>query len=99
MLKKKKYSITRQNIAAHEWIGLQAVVSSSPDKSRIGLKGKIVDETKNLVVIETEKGEKKLPKREVSLKVKLGKEDALLDCSKLQQRPEDRVKYWGGKAT
>jgi len=98
MLKKKNYCITRENIAAHEWIGLHAVVKSSSDRSKTGLRGKIVDETKNLVVIETEKGEKKLPKREVTLSVRIGKENVLLQCSKLQQRPEDRVKYWGGKA-
>ena len=58
---------------------------------------KIVDETKNLVVIETRKGEKKLPKKEVKLMVSIGKERVLLDCSSLRQRPEDRIKYFGGK--
>ncbi len=97
MLKKKNYCITKQNAAAHELIGLHAVVSESTDKSREGMRGKIVDETKNLFIIETQKGEKKLPKREVKLTVTIGKENVLLDCSKLQQRPEDRVKYWSGK--
>jgi len=49
-----------------------------------------------LVVIEGKFGEKKLPKREVKLMVELGKEKVLLDCSKLVQRPEDRIKYFGG---
>jgi len=97
MLKEKKYCITKKNLACHEWIGLQAEVVDSSDKSRKGLKGKIVSETKNLVVIETKKGEKKLPKKEVKLMVKLGQERVLLDCSKLGQRPEDRIKYFGGK--
>jgi len=69
----------------------------SSDSSRIGTRGKIVDETKNLVVIETGKGEKKIPKAEVKLMVSLGKEMVLLDCSQLVQRPEDRIKYFGGK--
>ena len=56
-----------------------------------------MDETKNLVVIETLKGEKKLPKAEVKLKVLLGKEKVLLECAKFAQRPEDRIKYFGGK--
>ena len=97
MLKSKNYCISGQNIACHEWIGLQASVIESTDKSRVGLKGKIVDETKNLVVIETEKGEKRLPKREVRLVVSIGDEDALLDCGKFGQRPEDRIKYFGGR--
>lgn len=97
MLNAKNYRITEENLACHEWIGLQAEVVESSDKSRIGLQGKIVDETKNLVVIETRKGEKKLPKMEVKLMVNVGAEKVLLDCSKLGQRPEDRIKYFGGK--
>ena len=80
-IKKKNYCITVKNLACHEWIGLNAKVAESTDKSRIGIKGKIIDETKNLVVIETEKGEKRLPKKEVKLMVELGKEKVLLDCS------------------
>jgi len=97
MLKAKKYCITGKNLASHEWIGLQAKVKESSDKSRLGLQGKIVNETKNLVVIETKKGEKKLPKKEVSLMITLGKEKVLLQCSKFIQRPENRIKYFGGK--
>jgi len=97
MLKGKKYCITAKNIQFHEWLGLKAEVAESTDKNREGIKGKIVDETKNLVVIETNEGEKKLPKREVKLMVWLGKEKVPLDCSQLTQRPEDRIKYFGGK--
>ena len=96
MLKTKHYNITRKNLVCHEWIGLKAEVAESSDSSRIGLKGKVVDETKNLVILETKKGEKKLPKKEVKLMIELGKENVLLDCSKLLQRPEDRIKYFGG---
>ena len=97
MPKAKNYKITKENLACHEWIGLQAKVAESSDKSRLGLQGKIVNETKNLVVIETKKGEKKMPKKEVKLEVMLAGKKALLDCSKLIQRPEDRIKYFGGK--
>ena len=97
MLKAKNYCITEKNLASHEWIGLQAKVVESTDPNRIGIQGRIVDETKNLVVIETKKGEKKLPKKEVKLMVLLGKEKVLLECDKLIQRPEDRTKYFGGK--
>jgi len=97
MLKGKNYSITASNLRCHEWIGLQAKVVGSTDKSRIGLQGKIVDETKNLVIMETKAGEKKLPKREVDLRVNLGKKKVLLECRKFIQRPEDRIKYFGGR--
>ena len=96
MLKGKNYEITKANLAIHEWIGLEAKGVESTDKTRIGIKGKIIDETKNVIIIETENGEKKLPKNEIKLEVKLGKEKVLLDCTKLSQRPEDRIKYFGG---
>ena len=95
MLKTEHYCIAAKNIAAHELIGLQAAVRESTDKGRIGLKGKIVDETKNLIVMETGAGEKKLPKREIKLEIALGSEKVLLDCGRIMQRPEDRVKYHG----
>ena len=96
MLKGKGYCIDAKNLGCHEWIGLAAEVLESSDKSRVGLKGKIADETKNLVVMETESGEKKLPKAEVKLMVLLGNERVLLDCARFIQRPEDRIKYFGG---
>lgn len=96
MLKGRDYEITKANLPVHEWIGLEAKVIESTDKTRIGAKGKIVDETKNVIIIETKKGEKKLPKKEIKLEVVLGKEKVQLDCTKLSQRPEDRIKYFGG---
>jgi ribonuclease P protein subunit POP4 len=96
MLKGKGYCIDAKNLGCHEWIGLEAEVFGGSDRGRIGLKGKIIDETKNLVVIDTEKGEKRLPKAEVKLMVLVGKERVLLDCGKFAQRPEDRIKYFGG---
>lgn len=96
MLKGKNYCIDGKNLGCHEWIGLEAEVFDSGDRGRVGLKGKIVNETKNLVVLETEKGEKKLPKAEVKLMVMVGNERVLLDCGKFAQRPEDRIKYFGG---
>jgi ribonuclease P protein subunit POP4 len=96
MLSAENYCITKKNLPCHEWIGLKAEVVDGSDKSRIGIKGKIVDETKNLVVIETGKGEKKLPKKEVCLMVLLEKEKVVLDCRRFVQKPEDRIKYFGG---
>lgn len=96
MLEEKNYRITAKNLKCHEWIGLKAKVVESTDKTRIGMKGKIIDETKNLIVMETEKGEKIIPKREVKLMVELGTEKVLLECDQLIQRPEDRIKYFGG---
>jgi len=55
MLETENYCITPQNILAHELIGLDVIVKDSTDESRIGLKGKVVDETKNVLKIEEQK--------------------------------------------
>src|SRR4030065_1104523 len=51
-----------QNIIHHELIGLDAKVVSSTSMSLIGIEGRIVDETKNVLTIETDVQEKKIPK-------------------------------------
>jgi len=92
MIRTENYCISRENLALHELIGLKARVVNSSDSGRIGLKGKIVDETKNTIVMETGKGEKTLPKKEVFLEVQLQQEKIFLDCSKIVLRPEERTK-------
>ncbi len=56
-----------ESIARHELIGLMTSIVESTNPCMIGLSGKIVDETKNTLIIETEKGEKRIPKGNVSL--------------------------------
>lgn len=95
MLKKEKYTINRKNLLAHELIGLNCEVKKSTDENKIGLKGKVLDETKNVLVVETRKGARKLPKKEVTFVFKLGKEKIEVDGKKLVARPEERLKiFW-----
>jgi ribonuclease P protein subunit POP4 len=93
MLEGKNYRISRENLAAHELIGLNAAVTGGAESSRTGLKGCIVDETKNLLVIETERGIKRVPKKESVFEIALGKESVALDGKKILARPEDRIKF------
>ena len=98
MLKGKNYCISRENIFAHELIGLEATVKCSNDKNKEGLHGKIVDETKNLLVLETEKGLKSLPKKECVFEFEIGNEKAIVEGKKILDKPEDRVKnFWRKK--
>jgi len=54
---------TKKNILFSTFIGLEVGVSNSSQHDLIGLKGRIVDETKNLLVIEKSDGnEVKIPK-------------------------------------
>lgn len=92
MLEGGNYKITRKNLLAHELIGLRAVIKKSPDPNKIGIRGKIIDETKNMVMLETKNGVKKMAKKEVWLEIKLGREAILVDGNLLVARPEDRTK-------
>lgn len=51
-----------ENIARHELIGLFAKVAESTDPGLVGLSGKIVDETKNTFLIESEGRQKRIAK-------------------------------------
>jgi len=46
-------------------IGSNIEIKESKNKSLIGLKGKVIDETKNMFTIETQKGIKKIIKTQV----------------------------------
>ncbi len=54
--------LTPQNIIHHELIGLDTEVVDSTNKSLIGIEGCIIDETKNILTIESDAQEKKIPK-------------------------------------
>jgi ribonuclease P protein subunit POP4 len=54
--------LTPQNIIHHELIGLDTKVVTSTNRSLIGIEGRIVDETKNLLIIGTDVQEKSVPK-------------------------------------
>lgn len=89
MIKSEQYCISRENILMHELMGLKALVVKSTDKNREGMKGKVIDETKNTLVLE---GGKVIPKKEVELEFDLGNEKVLVEGKKLIGRSEDRVK-------
>ncbi|MBP2044903.1 ribonuclease P protein component 1 [Methanobacterium aggregans] len=93
--------ITPQNIFQHEFIGLHVEVKESSHEGFIGINGKVVDETRNTITVETDDGvEKLVPKKASTFRFKLP-EGAMveIDGSVIVARPEDRIKkkfrkYW-----
>jgi len=85
--------ITEKNLVRHELIGLEVKVKKSTNKSQIGIKGKVVDETYNMLVIETKKGERMVEKKSCVFVFKLpnGKK-VEVEGWVLVGRPEDRIK-------
>jgi ribonuclease P protein subunit POP4 len=79
------------NILKHELIGLFCEIVSSSNKSQIGLKGKIIDETMKTVVIQDEE-ERRIPKQNTVFRIELGGKKIDIDGNYLIARPEDRIK-------
>jgi len=75
-----------------EWIGKEAEVVSASNPSIIGLKGVVVDETKNLLVLETASGEKKVPKHLSRFRIKHGDEIVEISGDDIIASPEERIK-------
>jgi ribonuclease P protein subunit POP4 len=85
--------ITAKNLIRHELIGLPAEVVGSSNESHVGIKGTVVDETKNLLVIESKKELKKIQKKGTSFifKIPSGKR-VRVEGKIIAARPEDRIK-------
>jgi len=83
---------TPSNILKHELIGLQVKVVESKVKSQVGFEGKIVDETRDTLLISTRRGEKKVLKRDVKIQTKVADEAIKITGKNLVGKPEDRLK-------
>ncbi|HIH61961.1 MAG TPA: ribonuclease P protein component 1 [Methanobacteriales archaeon] len=86
--------ITPRNIFRHELIGLKVKVAESSHKGFKGLKGKVIDETKNTLKIELE-DEKEIivPKNVAIFHFKLPDGQIVeIDGRIILGRPEERIK-------
>lgn len=77
------------NIMRHELIGLFCEVVSASNKSQIGIKGKIVDETMKTIVINSGK---RIPKEDTIFRIQLDDKKIDVDGNYIIARPEDRIK-------
>ena len=84
--------LTPKNLVRHELIGLGVEVADSENPSNKGMKGIVMDETRNTLVIETGKGEKTLIKEQCIFIFKLPEGKVRVDGKILVARPEDRIK-------
>jgi len=81
------------NLVRHELIGLKVRIKDSTNKSQVGLTGKVVDETFKILKIETNKGEKIIPKDVAIFIFTLPNGTKVqVDGKILIGRPEDRIK-------
>ncbi len=72
------------------FIGQEIEIINATNPQLLGLKGKVIDETKNLIIIKTEKGVKKIPKTMVV--IKFLEIDKIVNGWKICFRPHERPK-------
>jgi ribonuclease P protein subunit POP4 len=86
--------ITPWNILRHELIGLEAEVIDSPNKCLVGIKGLILDETRNTLLLGEPGGSKKRVLKHLAVfRIKLPDGTVVrVDGRVLVGAPEDRLK-------
>ena len=83
--------ITRDNILRHELIGLKVNVSSSRS-GYSGIKGKVINETKNTLLISSDTKKKRIPKNIAEFYFTLQDELIKIDGREIVCRPVERIK-------
>lgn len=84
--------ITPKNIIRHELIGLNVNIIESTNKCNIGISGTIVNETKHMLIIKTNKELKKVAKKNSTFMFKLGSKKVKVNGKRIEKKPENRIK-------
>ena len=84
--------ITPRNILRHELIGLDVKVVRDSNPSNVSLSGKVIDESRNTLVIKQGEQEKMIAKQNACFSFSFPEGDVEVDGSALVGRHEDRVK-------
>jgi ribonuclease P protein subunit POP4 len=86
--------ITPENLVRHELIDLEVEVVGSTNKSEIGVKGKVADETYNTLKVEAASGEEKTIAKKSAVFVFTLPDGRRVevDGKVIISRPEDRIK-------
>ena len=87
--------ITTDNISSHEFIGLDTEIIQSTNPQVVGLNGRIINETKSMFTINTERGSKSIAKSTNSWKFSIEGKDIVVEGIRIAKRPFDRI---GGRA-
>lgn len=75
-----------------EFIGLEAEVVESTCPEYIGIRGRVVDETRNMLVIEHKGTDKRVPKECCRFRFFEGQRTHEVSGKDIKFRPEDRIK-------
>lgn len=81
-----------EELARRELIGLKCRVVSATNPFLKGLEGTVVDETKNMIVLDNGYKEKKIPKRDAKFQFEVLEKKVEIEGKLLASRPEDRIR-------
>ena len=85
-------NFNKKKLARSELIGLDVKVIESENRFNRGLKGKIIDETKNMFIVKTEKGRKSIIKNQCVFEFDIKGKKMQINGKSLTIRPEERIK-------
>lgn len=80
-----------KTIVIHELSGLVAQVLSSSDKNQKGARGRVLKETKNTLVLDTDKGVRQVVKKTSTFKFFYGKKSFTVNGEEINFRPYERT--------
>ena len=80
----------KKSIFPYELIGEEVEIFESKNASHLGLRGKIIDETKSTIIIDHNGIMKTLLKSNIT--IKMVKDGKLINGISLVKRPEERIK-------
>jgi len=84
--------ITKENILRHELLGLPVEVVQAANPAQQGIAGRIVDETRNMLVIETPRGTKRIEKAHAVFRLTVPSGMVVdVSGSALVSQPEKRI--------
>jgi ribonuclease P protein subunit POP4 len=84
-------SYNNRNIVLHELIGLNVEVINCSDPDQIGIVGRVIDETKNTLLIATEKGTRRAIKKCSTFRFSKGSKSFIVDGEEINFRPYERI--------
>ena len=79
------------NVPILEIIGLTCTIVDSTNKELVGITGKIINENKNMLTLNTKSGEKLIPKNTCEFKITKNHEMLTISGSLLLKRPHERL--------
>ena len=76
-------------VSKFDLIGQDVTITSSKNEEIVGINGKIIMETKNMIIMDTKNGKKSIPKDIC----KLSNKDGVMpiDSTKLNKKPHERL--------